>query len=189
MGTRNSYLIALALLTLVISQLLLACKPSLEQELAEEELVAFMLDTIITQQVGDAEVTLAPDGQSYQGAAAEASLIVYAPLKKPVGEHPYTLQLAEPLQAWWLAELTLYQASDLAGGIARFRQEAITPSPSAACHFTAFGIASMERQGSQVEVYVELSCGMKCGSGVLYTLQCDQSGQWEIIDSELVMIV
>ena len=189
MGIRNRFFLPLALLSLVFSQLLLACKPSLEQEQAEAELVDFVLDTLITQQVGDAEVTLAPEGQSYQGAAVEASLLVYAPLKKPAGEHPYTFQLDEPLQAWWLAEHTLYQSSDLAGDIARYRQEAIVASPSAAWHFTAFGIASIDRQGSQAEVYVEISCGMKCGTGVLYTLQRDEAGQWEIVDSELVMIV
>ena len=189
MGVRNRVIIPLVILALVFSQLLLACQPSPEQEQAADELLAFMLDPLIKQQVGDAEVTLAPAKQSYQGAAAEASIIVDAPLSKPAGEHPYTFQMDEPLQAWWLAEHTLYQSSDLAGDIARYRQEAIVASPSAAWHFTAFGIASIDRQGSQAEVYVEISCGMKCGAGVLYTLQRDEAGQWEIVDSELVMIV
>ena len=189
MSFRNRFLLPLALLTILFSQLLLACKPSLEQERAEGELVAFMLNTLIQQQVGDAEITVAPDGQSYQGAAADASLIVFAPLKKPAGEHPYTFQMDEPQLVWWLAEHTLYQASDLAGDIVRYQQEAIVASPSAIWHYTVFGLAALNRQGSQAEVYVEISCGMKCGTGVLYTLQRDDAGQWEITDSELVMIV
>ena len=44
MGIRNRFILPLAFLTLVFSQLLLACQPSLEQEQAEDELVAFMLD-------------------------------------------------------------------------------------------------------------------------------------------------
>ncbi len=189
MGIRNRFIIPLAFLTLVFSQLLLACQPSPEQEQAEDELLTFMLDTLISQQVGDAEVTLAPAEQSYQGAAAEASLIVYAPLSKPAGEHPYTFQMDEPQLVWWLAEYTLYQASDLVGDIDRYRQEAIVASPSAVWHYTVFGIDSINWQGSQAEVYVEISCGMKCGTGVLYTLQRNEAGLWEITDSELVMIV
>jgi len=189
MGTRNRFIAPLALLTVIFSQLLLACKPSLEQEQAEGELVVFMLNTLIQQQVGDAEVTLAPDGQAYQGAAASASLVVYAPLKKPAGEHPYTFQMDEPQLVWWLADNTLYQASNLTGAIEAYRQEAIVASPSAAWHFTTFGIYSINRQGSQAEVYVEISCGMKCGTSVLYTLQRDEAGLWEVTDSELVMIV
>ena len=74
-------------------------------------------------------------GSPTRALQPSASLIVYAPLSKPAGEHPYTFQMDEPQLVWWLAEHTLYQASDLVGDIDRYRQEAIVASPSAVWHY------------------------------------------------------
>ncbi len=51
-----------------------------------------------------------------------------------------------------------------------------------------FGILSLSKGNQQVMVYAGNWCGTLCGSGIVYTLQRNAAGQWELTGSEMKWI-
>jgi hypothetical protein len=171
--------------------LLLACgsKPSTEavvvsRQQAEHELVTFMLDYILTQEIPNNLPYIPPEERAISGPAAIVSIIIQAPPgenPKP-GENP--LDLTRPVRVWLQKDNQLYEAIDITETIAQYRQDQMNIQVSQAWGFYNFGIISISEDGQQAKVFWEVSCGIDCGHGYLHILERNAQGKWEITGSE-----
>ena len=177
------------ILPILFSQLLLACKPSLAQEQAEDELVAFMLDHIVTEYAAANRTYIAPGEQREPVAIHVPSIIIWAPPAKDWDSPGEILKLDQPIQVWSYRDGSLSEQSDQLAAIQRYRQDVMNYPENEYWGYYTFGIFSIADDGQQAEVYLGASCGPMCGSGVMLTLQRNASGDWEISETELVWIV
>ena len=158
--------------------------PPLSRQQAEHELITFMLDYIVTQQIPENLPYIPPEERSISGPPALVSIIILA----PAGENPEPgqnpLDITRPVRVWLHKDHQLYEAIDKTETIEQYRQDYMIFQDLHYWGFYEFGIVSISDDGQQAKVYWEVSCGMNCGHGYLHILERNAQGKWEITGSE-----
>ncbi len=169
------------------SMFLSACTPQIPRPEAEQELVPFVLDRILLLQGGSA-VNSAPSGtRRWADAPADAGIVVWAPPVVPADESGIRyVDDEQAYRVWWYADQHLVEVTDKQEAIRQFRQThfSSTSSSNKGWSYIEFGILSFSRGNREAKVYVGISCGPLCGNGTVYTLQRNDSGTWDVKDSE-----
>ena len=191
MGKHNRRSIILLMIAILMGNILPACADSSTQEAvvitrqqAEHELVTFMLDLILNQEIPKYLPYIPPGERSIRAPAAVASLIIQAPpIDAPQpGENP--LDLTQPLRVWLYKDNQLFEAIDKTETIQQYRQDHMNYQLSQDWGFYNFGIVSISDDGQQAKVYWEVSCGFDCGHGYLNLMQRNAQGKWQITGAE-----
>jgi hypothetical protein len=186
--TNRTAISVLALISLLVASLLSACTQtqSLSKEQAEKELVAFMLDFTLHQELGVTGVTAQSGRHLWANAPPDASLIVWAPPVTNLDDATTIfVNTDEPSRVWWYAGNQLVEVTDKVEAIQAFRQVHFSgSSPSKGWGYYEFGLFSLSDGNRTAKVYLGVSCGPLCGEGTIYTLQRDDSGEWKITKTE-----
>ncbi len=175
------------LVILMLSAVLLsACGPSIPQAQVEQELVPFMLDFIVQQNLGGKAPYAQSGGHLWAEAPQDAALIVWAPpVKSSEQNGTLFVNTDEPTRVWWFADNQLAEVTDKVQAIQAFRQAHFSgDAPEHGWGYYEFGILSVSADGRLAKVYLGISCGPLCGTGTIYTLQRNEAGTWSIKDSE-----
>ncbi len=183
---KKHILAPLAAVALVGVLLLPACGPILPAEQARDELVSFMLDHTLRQELGANGDYVQSSGHLWVEAPADAALVVWAPPAPNLDDTSLTfLNTDDPARVWWFAGQHLAEVTDKKEAIQAFRQLHFSaPLSNKGWDYYEFGILSLTGGNRTAQVYVGVSCGPLCGHGTIYTLQRNESGQWEITDTQ-----
>ena len=191
MSTRNRSKYSLVILAILLGTSLPACGAQstqeegiVSQQQAEHELVTFMLDYLLSQEIPKNLPYIPPEERATSGPTAVVSIIIQAPPGEDPepGENP--LDLTQPVRVWLYKDNQLYEAIDTAETIAQYRQDHMNFQVSQTWGFYDFGIISISEDGQQAKLFWEVSCGIDCGHGYLYILERSAQGKWEITGSE-----
>ena len=169
--------------------MLAACSnlpPSLAQ--SEEELIAYMHEYIIRQEIHPNFAYIPPTDQPRYVARAQTSLIVLAPPKEGLEDLHQPLNLGQPIQAWWYTNHRLLAAGDPAAAMDLYQDNYMTSPGIDAWGFYTLGIFSISADGQEAEVYLGVSCGPKCGHGNLFMFERNRYWQWNLTGSEWMWI-
>jgi hypothetical protein len=152
----------------------------------ENEIVSFMLDFIVQQEIGGTADYIENSTQPWVDAPPEANIIIWAPKKANPERSSHPLNADKPIKVWWYADNQLVEARHKRAAIEQYVNDYMEhPSSNIwAWGYHEFGIMSVAKDGQMAEVYVGVSCGPLCGHGYFYTLQRSASGQWMIIDAQ-----
>jgi hypothetical protein len=181
------------MLALAGSLLLEACGPSasIPRAQAEQEVGAYMLDTIIREQIGMPWDYTRTAGQPWSMAPDKVDLIVWSPVEKFSASGIKFMDRDKALHVWWLAGKQLTEVtSDKAAAVQDYRNTRMMrrPDPTESAWgwgYFEYGILSMSEGNRTARVYMGISCGPLCGQGTIYTLERDASGTWTITNSEM----
>lgn len=167
-------------------QLVGCTSPTMSEE-TEKELVSFMLEFVVEQQDGHADY-VPSTGQPWLNLPPDAILIVYLPPNEEKDKLPWEqLNLGEPIKVWWYSENELVEATDNQVAIQKYLEHYQVASHQWPGRYE-FGILSVSRYNRRATIYESSSTCPECTGGMLYTLQENDSGEWEIIDSELLWL-
>jgi len=190
---RIKYLLVLSLILLPL--LFSACNSAssteqvaINQQQAEHELVTFMLDYIVRQQIPENMPYIPPEDRSANGLPAVVSIIIQAPPGEDPDSSHNTLDLTQPIRVWLYTDNQLYEAIDRAETIAQYRRDYMDHNTSQHWGFYDFGIISIRDDGQQAKVFWEVSCGMMCGHGFMNIMERNANGEWEITSTEWMWI-
>ncbi len=176
--------------TLLAGVLLSACAPAVPTDQVEQELVAFTLRYMLRGPDSTEPVSQSGAGQ-WADAPQDANLIVWAPPNDSLKNDSIEfLKSDQPEKVWWFAKDRLVEVTDQQNAIRQFRSahfSSISPDNHSWGYYE-FGILSLSRGNTQAKVYVGISCGPLCGTGTIYTLERNETGQWEVKDSEMKWI-
>lgn len=172
-----------------LSVMMPACDAASESEHVNEQLAAFMLDHIVINFFGGSGSSVAPDEQVAPGSVPVPSIIVWAPPGTNTHSPGEILDRNRPIRVWMYTDHRLSQVSDPTATIEEYLKTYVHYPGIESWGFYDFGLFSVSRDRQSAEVYLGISCGPKCGSGYMVTLQRNPSGVWEIIETELVWIV
>jgi hypothetical protein len=160
---------------------------------AENEIVEFMRELILTQGIGSMADYIETSGQPWVEAAPRANIIVYGRiLSDDYGG--YRVDSEHPIRVWWLEgnELTDVAEGDRAEAIARYQEQYIDPLFDESTIFAwgayDFGIVDIGLGGMTARVYTSSSCGPLCGSGFTFDMVRLPSGRWIIVREEMLWI-
>ncbi len=175
------------LIAIVVALLVNACTPALPREQVEQELVPYVLHNILPRQLGSTGNFIESQGGRWADAPADASIIVWAPPVEPPDEKGINFVNSDaPNRVWWYANGKLVEVTDKKEAIQRFRQVHFSSSSATqGWGYYEFGILSLARGNREARVYVGVSCGRLCGTGVVYILQRNEAGAWEVKGSEM----
>jgi hypothetical protein len=138
-----------------------------------EELVAFMLEYIQQEEV------------PYAG---EVNIIVWGHVKE--GSPPEIYYVGEPIKVWWLENGQLSEREDKIEAIEQYWQDYMRGQDfNATWGEFDFGILSISEDGRQAQIVLEASIRIDYAYAILFTLERDEAGQWEITASEHLWIV
>ncbi len=171
--------------------LLSGCSPSITKESAEKELVSFMLDFIIQQEIGGTVDYLQTSDQPWVDAPPGENIIIWAPPVDKAQDSFESVNSDEPIKVWLYADNTLVEVTtNQKDAIEEYRQTYMSDSQSDiwAWGYYEFGIMSLSSDNQEATIYVGVFCGPLCGHGVMYTLERNSSGKWEITGSERIWI-
>ena len=142
-------------------------------EQAEEELVAFMLEYIQREEV------------PYAG---DVNIIVWGNVNE--GSPPEIYYVSEPIKVWWLENGQLSEREDKIEAIEQYWQDyKRVQEIDATWGEFQFGIVSISEDGQQAQVVLEGDMRIDYAYAILFTLERDKAGQWEITASEDLWIV
>jgi hypothetical protein len=166
--------------------LLGGCAPQVGSEAAETEIAGFMLDHILSEQIGDASPVVEAIDKPWVQVPLDAKLIVWAPPAPDFGEQTTTsfLDTSQPIKVWRYVDGQISEAADRTGAIRQYREALIQSPASGSWGYYEFGILSVSRGSDEATVYLGISCGPLCGEGLVYTLNRSESGGWEIIHTD-----
>ena len=166
---------------------LTGCSPSITREETEKELVAFMLDSIIPKRDGGSANYVQTSGQPWLNPPPSATLIVYSPPNEKKDKAPWEqLKNDEPIKVWWYFDNKLVEATDKPIAIQKYVE--IYEYNSHDWLSYEFGILSISKNNKKATVYSGLSSCPECAGGSILTLERNDSGKWEITDSELLWL-
>jgi hypothetical protein len=138
-----------------------------------EELVAFMLEYIQQEEV------------PYAG---EVNIIMWGHVKE--GSPPEIYYVSELIKVWWLENGQLSEREDKIEAIEQYRQDYVRDQDfDATWGEFEFGILSISEDGRQAQIVLEASIRIDYAYAILFTLERDEAGQWEITASEHLWIV
>jgi len=180
----NNKIIALFILSAV---LLSTCSSAINKETAEQELVSFMLDFIVQQEIGGTANYIQASGQPWVDAPPNANIIIWSPPVDYIHEDSIDyVKSDEPIKVWLFADGKLVEAADKKGAIENYEETNMSNPKSNiwAWGYYEFGIMSISDNGQEATVYVGVSCGPLCGHGVMYTVNRNSFGKWVIKDSK-----
>jgi hypothetical protein len=157
-----------------------------ERKKAEEELISFMLDFIVRLQEGHTNYSQV-SGQPWLNPPADANLIVFLPPNEEIDKKPWEqLKFDEPIKVWWFFDNKLVEATDNQEAIQKYEEYYMADARWPWRY--QWGILSISDDNKKATMYVESSSCPECAGGMLYTLRRDDSGEWQIIDSELLWL-
>lgn len=192
-GHRIKYLLAFSLMLLTL--LFSACDSesrteeiAIDQQQAEHELVTFMLDYIVRQQIPENMPYIPPEDRSANGPPSLVSIIIQAPPGEDSDSSHNTLDLTQPIRVWLYTGNQLYEAIDRTETIEQYRQDYMDFQNSKYWGFYDFGIISISEDGQQAKVFWEVTCGSMCGHGYMNILERNADGKWEITGAEWMWI-
>ena len=168
-----------------------ACAPAVPKDQVEKEIVSFMLDYILREQMGGAGNYTQSGGGRWAEAPEDANIIIWAPPVEPRENSGIEfVKSDQPNRVWWYADQRLVEVTDKQEAVRQFREahfSSISPTGRAWGYYE-FGILSTSSDNREARVYLGVSCGPLCGTGTIYTLQRSKAGSWEIKDSEMKWI-
>jgi len=165
-----------------------ACSPSITREDAEKELVAFMLDSIIQKPDGGPANYVQTSGQPWLNPPSSAILIIYAPPNEKKDKNPWEqLRANEAIKVWWYFDNNLVETTDKQVAIQKYAENYMYESHDWAGRYE-FGILSISTNNKKATVYSSLSSCPECAGGSILTIERNDSGKWEITDSELLWL-
>lgn len=179
---KSNYKIIVLFVTIAV--LLSSCSPFISKKSAENELISFMLDFIVQQEIGGTADYIQTSGQPWVVAPPRADIIIWAPPVDKEGENSYRyVNDDKPIKVWIFADNKLVEATDKTGTIKEYKETYITNSESNMWAWGSykFGIMSYSKFNRKAEIYVGVSCGPLCGHGVIYTLRRNIFGKWKLI--------
>jgi len=166
---------------------LAGCTSTTMSKEVEEELVSFMLKFIVEQQEGHAGYAQSI-GQPWVNPPQDAILVIYFPPNDVKEKLPWEqLKFGEPIKVWWYLDNNLVEASDNQVAIEKYFEHYQVAADQWPGRYE-FGILSVSRNNKRATIYESSSTCSECAGGMLYTLQKNESGEWEIIDSELLWL-
>ncbi len=166
---------------------LAGCTSPARSEETEKELVSFMLKFIVKQQQGRVDYVQSI-GQPWLTLPSDAKLIIYFPPNEEKDKLPWEqLNFGEPIKVWWYFDKNLIEATDNQVAIQKYLEHYQVASHQWPGRYE-FGILSVSRNNKRATIYESSSTCPECAGGMLYTLQKNDSGEWEIIDSELLWL-
>lgn len=180
----NSRVIAALIAIVIIPS---GCSPAITKETAEKELVSFELDFIVQQEIGGTANYIQTSGQPWVAAPPSANIIIWSPPAENVNADSIEyLKSDAPIKVWLYADGKLAEATDKEGTIQEYKQTHMSSPQSDiwAWGYYEFGIMSMSSDHQEATVYVGASCGPLCGHGVMYTVDRNGFGKWEIKDAK-----
>jgi hypothetical protein len=161
--------------------------PPAGKEAAEKEIVDFLVEFIVEDEIGGTAEYIEQTDQPWVDAPPEANLIAYYPAREGGGDGSMSdLDYDHPIRVWSYAEGTLSEINkDLQGAVDEYRQKYMEDPESNIWAWGSydFGIVSVGDDLVTAQVYVGASCGPVCGHGFYYYLQRSPSGDWWIYDS------
>ncbi len=176
---------------IAVAILLSGCSPALTKKSTEEELVSFMLDFIIQQHTVEPANYVQTSRQTWADVPADAKIIVWsAPVEKIDETTTNYLKDGEPIKVWLYADNELAEMTDKLGTIKDYQMThniSNSETDTASWGYYSFGIFSIS-DNNEAKVYVGFGCGPVCGEGDMYTLERNDSGKWEIKDTELLWV-
>jgi hypothetical protein len=144
--------------------LLASCGGSVDQQQDEDEIVAFLLDSILH------------DLRVY--SIADVTLIVLSPVQGSQESPDWRMNIDDPVKAWWFDGDQLTEVADPEAAIEQFRQDYMTQDIYG---LYDFGILSIAQDGQSAEVYRGYDCGFEChGTASYFILERNDAGEWEI---------
>lgn len=167
--------------------LLSGCSSGITKEAVEKELVSFIVDFIVQQEIGGPANYIQTNDRFWIDAPSSVNIIVWLPPVKNAEENSTEyLKSDEPIKVWLYADNKLVETIDKKETIQKFKQTYIInpESDTWAWGYYEFGIMSMSNNNQEAAIYVSVSCGNVCGHGAMYTLKRNNSGKWEIKESQ-----
>lgn len=160
-------------------------KPPSEEKRAKEELVSFILDFIIKNEIGETADFLQTSGSPWVDAPVKANLIIYAPALENPEQLSRPIDSKNPLTVWWYEENKLIKVDNMQKAIDEYQKIYVDNASSSifAWGRYGFGILQIGSDYRSAEVYIGASCGPLCGHGVTYKLKRSPSGEWWIYDA------
>lgn len=155
------------------------------EEQARSEIVSFILDFIVKNEIGEMADYVRTSGQPWVASPPEASIIVYAPAKGNAEDSWEYLDSQNPITVWWYANNTLTEVEDKQKAIDEYQKKYIDNVSGTIFVWGSydFGIVKISSDYRSAEIYVGASCGPVCGHGFIYKLQRSLNGKWWIYDS------
>jgi hypothetical protein len=187
MKTNNKIIVILIAISIFLS----GCSPAITKETAEKELVSFMLDFIVQQEIGGTANYIQTSGQPWVDAPPNANIIVwYPPAENFPGDTIRYLQIDEPIKVWLYADNKLVEATDKKETIQKYDEtQMLNPESDIwAWGSYGFGILSISESNNEAKVFFGVSCGPLCGHSVIYTVKRNTSGKWEIKDEQILEV-
>ncbi len=169
-------------------------EPSQARSSAKDEIVDFMVDYIVKNEI-EAMIAFVKNTRPSPVEKPPAQfIIVFSPIPGPVGgdssQWMNALDTKNAEKVWIYEDGTLSSPADAQAAIANYRTEYIQNAPSYPGIFMwgydEFGIVSIADDGRSAQVYLADSCGSVCGHGILFTLGKNANGRWEIQDEESI---
>jgi len=185
MKTNINILATLIIIAIVTP--LAGCSSSITREEAEKEIVVFMLDSIIPKPDGETSNYVQISGEPWLNAPPSAILIVYSPPNENKNKDSWDqLKTDEPIKAWWYFDNKLVEATDKPTAIQKYVEYYEYNSYDWLSY--EFGILSISANNKKATVYYGLSSCPECAGGSILTIERNDSGKWEITDSELLWL-
>ncbi len=152
--------------------LLASCGEPVDQQQDEDEIVAFLLDSILH------------DLRVY--SIADVTLIVWSPVQGSLESPDWRMNIDDPLKVWWFDGDQLTEAADPLAAIEQFRQDYMTQDIYG---LYDFGILSIAEDGQSAEVYRSYDCGFEChGTASYFILERNDAGEWGDIGTGVTLI-
>jgi hypothetical protein len=175
---------------MAIAILLSGCSPAFTKKSIEKELVSFILDFIIQQDIRGPANYIQTSGQPWVDVPTNAKIIIWAhPVEKIDENTTNYLKDDEPIKVWLYADNKLAEMADKLGTIKDYQMThniSNSETDTASWGYYDFGILSISDNNNEAKVYVGFLCGPVCGESDIYTLERNDSGKWEIKDSEFL---
>lgn len=138
-----------------------------QRDVSEKEIVAFVLTQNHTR--GNPE--------------AEELFIFAEKNSESLQDTIWLVDRRRPKQAWLYKNGVLTEKIDAKTALEEYLG---TSAFATLTHsFTHFAILSIGADGRSAKIAVEHNCGGTCGTGYVYSLQRDQTGQWNVIKTEM----
>jgi hypothetical protein len=183
MKTNSKFIVIFMAIAISLS----GCSPAISKETAQKELVSFMLDFIVQQEIGGTANYIQTSGQPWVDAPPNANIIIWSPPVEHVDKDSIEyIESDKPIRVWLYADNKLVEASDKTGTIQNYQKTHMSNPKTDiwAWGYYEFGIMSISNNNQGATIYVGASCGPLCGHGVMYTVKRNASGKWEINDTK-----
>lgn len=151
---------------------------------AEEEIVSFVLDYIVVDEIGGTADYILNTDQPWVEAPPEGNIIIYAPMKVSGS----FADIEHPFKVWLYSNEKLLDADK--AEIEKFREKYMDNPSSGLWAYGRheFSILETSDDFMSAKIYIGVICGPRCGHGVEYLLQRSPSGEWWIIESRRTWI-